>query len=277
MRSLSLRLARSTIKMRHEKKWRIDKLNPSHDLVICLTGRSVYRIGENPEPVQLEPGHAMLIPAFTRFRGEHGGGSELLTGVAQHFSLDLFGRGDFIQQIELKRTVKLSHWDTLGPLVRHYRETTPKGRTTLAQHHQFMVLLLAYLEDAFIEWKTGETTPESQDHLSMQIMFVASRLSSDPLGGGVDEALADVPYNPDYFRRVFRDRIGMTPQKFRELKRMEFAANRLGMGLTVKAVAAELGYSDPYFFSRMFKRHIGASPSHYRERRGQESNENSGD
>ena len=47
---------------------------------------------------------------------------------------------------------------------------------------------------------------------------------------------------------------------------MEFAASRLGMGLTVKAVAAELGYSDPYYFSRMFKRFIGTSPSTHREK-----------
>ncbi|MEM9522898.1 MAG: helix-turn-helix domain-containing protein [Pseudomonadota bacterium] len=52
----------------------------------------------------------------------------------------------------------------------------------------------------------------------------------------------------------------------REFKRMQFAANRLGMGLSVKAVASELGYSDPYFFSGMFKRHLGASPSTCGER-----------
>ena len=101
----------------------------------------------------------------------------------------------------------------------------------------------------------------------MQIMLVASRLSTDPLGNVAEEVLAAVPYNADYFRRAFRDRIGVTPQKFRESKRMEFAIHRLQMGATVKTVAAELGFRDPYFFSRQFKRHVGASPSHYRARR----------
>ncbi len=125
-------------------------------------------------------------------------------------------------------------------------------------------LLLAYLEEAFVEWQVERSVPESKDRLSMQIMLVASRLSADPLGAGVEDALASVPYNEDYFRRAFREKIGLTPQKFRELKRMEFAANRLGEGLSVKLVAAELGYTDPYFFSRMFKRHLGVSPSTYR-------------
>jgi hypothetical protein len=160
MGSLSLRLARSTIKMRHTPSWRIDKLNPAHG-----------------EEVVVEPGEALLIRAYERFVGRHGGGDELYTGIAQHFYLELFGRGDIIRQMSLRRKVRLSRWDTLGPLARHYRESAPVTSTTLIQHHQFMVLLLAYLEDAFLEWRTVET-PVSQDHLSMQIMFVASRLSA---------------------------------------------------------------------------------------------------
>ena len=266
MRSLSLRLARSAIRMHHNARWRIDKLNPVHDLIVCLTGRGRYWIGE--EEFTLEPGEAMLIPAYRRFRGRHDSGAEDYTGVAQHFSLDLFGRGDVISQMRLRRKARFADWAGMEPLVRHYRETSPRATTTLSQHHAFMVLLLAHLEQAFDGWQTDDHAPESQDQLSLHIMFVASRLSSDPLGAGVEEALASVPYNPDYFRRAFRDRMGMTPMKFREFKRMEFAANRLGMGLSVKEAALELGFSDPYFFSRMFKRHIGDSPSRYCLSRG---------
>ncbi|MBF9035834.1 helix-turn-helix domain-containing protein [Rhodobacterales bacterium HKCCE2091] len=267
MRALSLRLARSPIRMSHPANWRIDKVNPVHDLVICLTGRGVYQVGEPAERLELGPGEAMLIPAYTRFRGAHGGGAELLTGVAQHFQLELFGRGDVVGQMALTPKVRLSDWDTLAPLVAAYRDRRPVSGMTLQQHHQFMVMLLSFLEDAFTGWHAETAAPENHDPLSMHIMNVAARLSSDPLGGGLDDAHAAVPYNADYFRRAFRDRMGMTPQKFRELKRMEFAANRLGQGMSVKAVAAELGYSDPYFFSRMFKRHMGASPSSFRERR----------
>ncbi len=265
-RSLSLRLARPTIKMRHNASWTIDKVNPVHDLIICMSGIGRYRLVDGEEPITLQSGDAMMIPAYTRFRGGHGGGEGSLLGIAQHFTLDLFGRGDAIQQMQLKRAVALPDWDSLQHLATSYRTNAPQGSTTLIQHHQFMVLLLSYLETAFEGWRTKNAKPDRQDQLSMQIMFVASRLSADPSGSGVEEALRNVPYNPDYFRRAFRDRIGMTPQKFREQKRMEFAASRLGMGLSVKEAAAELGFADPYFFSRMFKRHLGASPSTYRDR-----------
>ncbi len=266
MRSLSLRLARSTIKMQHNHTWKVDKINPVHDLIICLTGRGIYRFDDTPDDVELSEGMAMLIPAYTRFRGSHAGGEVAFTGIAQHFSLELFGRGDFIQNTTLRRSARLPNWETLGPMVRLYRETAHFGSTTLSQHHQFMVLLLAFLEAAFLGWQTPEENTETQDHLSVQIMMTASRLSSDPLGAGVDELLSDIPYNQDYFRRAFKQRIGLTPQKFREMKRMEFAASRLGMGVRVKAVAAELGYTDPYYFSRQFKAFLGSSPSTYKGR-----------
>lgn len=266
IQALGLRLARPPIPMTHGPNWKIDKLNPVHDLVICLSGGGCYRIED--DDILLSPGEAMLIPAYTRFRGHHSGEATTYTGVAQHFSLDLFGREDVLGQMRLRRQVRLSNWPVLEPLVAHYRAGPSATMATLMQHHQFMVILLMFLEDAFLGWReAAPDATQSQDLLSMQIMFVASRLAADPLGSGVGEAMQSVSFNPDYFRRAFRDRIGMTPQKYREHKRMEFAVSRLGQGHSVKRVAAELGYSDPYFFSRMFKRYIGSSPSRYRLRR----------
>lgn len=263
--SLTLRLARSPIKMVHTPRWKVDKINPVHDLVICLSGRAEYQIGRDTIPIA--EGDVLLIPAYTRFKGCHKGGPENYIGVAQHFSLDLFNRGDLIQSMALRPYVQLGDWASLKPLISLYREKSSAMTTTLQQHHQFMVILLAFLRDAFIDWQDAPDSDDPQDQLSMQIMLVASRLSTDPLGAVAQEVLSSVPYNADYFRRAFRDRIGQTPQKYRESKRMEFALHRLQMGATVKQVAAELGFRDPYFFSRQFKRHVGASPSRYRTQR----------
>ncbi len=110
-------------------------------------------------------------------------------------------------------------------------------------------------------------TMPGQDALSLHIMLTAARLSADPLSENALEAvMARVPYNADYFRRAFSERIGYTPQKFLEFKRMEKAVHILGTGRSVKETATEVGYGDPYFFSRMFKRYIGASPSSFRLR-----------
>jgi len=163
MQSMSLRLARATIKMDHGPRWKVDKLNPVHDLIICLSGAGLYRFDDMEDTIEIRPGDAMLIPAHTRFRGSHCGSGAPLIGIAQHFTLDLFGRGDLIQNTLLRRCIPLPNWDVLGPLVIHYRETTPVGSTTLSQHHQFMVFLLTYLEQAFEGWQTPQNNIENQD------------------------------------------------------------------------------------------------------------------
>ncbi|MFD1696157.1 helix-turn-helix domain-containing protein [Roseibium aestuarii] len=264
--ALALWLARTPIRMQHGPAWRIDKINPVHDLVVCLSGGGSYRIGQ--EAFEVRAGEAFLIRRGERFRGVIADTPENYTGFAQHFSLELFGRTDLLSQMRLRRVARLPDWPALEPLAIIHRSGAGASATTLAQHHQFMLFLLAYLQVAFEGWQSEEALLGSQDQLSLQIMLAASHLSSDPLDRQVlERVMAEVPYNADYFRRAFRERIGFTPQKYLELKKMEYAVHRLGKGQTVKETAAELGYSDPYFFSRMFRQYIGASPSSYRLKR----------
>ena len=262
--ALSLRLARSTIKMRHTETWRVDKSNEVHDLVVCLTGSARYQL--DGIEVATTPGSAMLIPAGARFVGRHEAG-ETYSGIAQHFTLEIFGKVDLIASMELAPVVPLRRWLLVEPLVRHYRDIAPDSSTTLTQHHLFMVILLEYLEVAFRGWRGDTSALDPGDALSLHIMRVAAEIAAAPLDPTtLDRALAAAPYNAEYFRRAFRENIGWTPQKFLEFKKMEKAMNILSVGRSVKETAALVGYDDPYFFSRMFKRYMGTSPANYQLR-----------
>jgi AraC-like DNA-binding protein len=263
VQALSLTLTRSTIKMQHSPSWSIDKSNSVHDLVICLTGRAEYEIAG--ETIAIEPGCAMLIGANTRFVGRTTS-ADMYTGIAQHFTLDVFGRMDMISQMDMHRAVKLPRWDMLQPMVRHYRETVPMSSTTLAQHHLFMVFLIEYIEAAFLGWRQQqEAAVDNPDALSLAVMVAASRIAADPLDDDiVSTVLSSIPYNQDYFRRVFRRQVGLTPTKYQEFKRMERAMGLLAGGRSVKQTAEFVGYSDSYYFSRMFKHYIGVSPAGYK-------------
>jgi AraC-like DNA-binding protein len=262
--ALSLSLTRSAIKMAHTRTWSIDKTNSVHDLVIILNGSGRYLIED--EEIVIGPGDAMLIPAGTRFVGCYAAGDSY-TGIAQHFTLDLFGRLDFMSQMTLRRVVKLSRWPLLRPIVQYYHDISPPSSTTLLQHHLFMFLLIEYIEDAFVEWREQSGGPVNNvDGISLSIMIAAAQINADPLNPGVVErVIRAAPYNPDYFKREFRRQIGWTPIKFQEFKRMERAMNLLASGETIAETAAAIGYSDVYYFSRMFKRFIGTSPTGYKQ------------
>jgi len=257
--ALTLTLTRSTIKMQHSSSWSVDKVNPVDDLVICLTGEGRYLIGG--EDRTLRPGEAMLIPRGTRFVGFNAG-TVTYTGIAQHFMLEIHGKHDLLAQMTLRPKVRLSRWEIFGPLVRQFYQTAPPSSLTLAQHHAFMLLLIAYVDDAFIAWRDQRAfLPNRPDQIELSVMLAATRIAADPLDDSIAEAVVeDAPYNRDYFLREFQKRVGRTPRKFQEFKRMERAMHYLESGASVGQTAAEVGYADPYYFSRMFKRIMGLSP-----------------
>jgi len=78
-------------------------------------------------------------------------------------------------------------------------------------------------------------------------------------------ALGDVAravhVSPNYLTGLFRAETGTPLGKFILAERIALAQVRLGRaGATVKAVALELGFADPFAFSRAFKRATGRSP-----------------
>ena len=64
--------------------------------------------------------------------------------------------------------------------------------------------------------------------------------------------------------RLFHQFNQPSPYQYLIHKKMNRAVELLiGGGLSVKNVAAELGYDDPYHFSRLFKQHFGHSPKNF--------------
>lgn len=76
--------------------------------------------------------------------------------------------------------------------------------------------------------------------------------------------VAKYPVSYDHFRRVFKERTGVSPGRFRLLKRIELAELYLAEGgMPIKRVAELLGYADRFIFSRQFKAVTGRSPGEY--------------
>jgi len=262
--ALTLNLTRSAIKMQHSSSWRIEKVNPVEDLVIALEGQGTYLIGG--ETLTLSQGEAMLLPRGARFVGWNEGPGVYL-GVAQHFTLTVHGEHDLIAQMDLARKARFSRWDVLEPLIRHYRQSAPPSSVTLAQHHLFMVMLLAFIDDAFVGWRKDSVAMDSSAAIDLAVMKAASRISAAPLDDAIAQTAVDeAPYNPDYFHRAFRDRTGRTPRQYQEFCRIERATHLMEGGMSVSVAGAEVGFADPYYFSRCFKRVQGVSPRGYMER-----------
>jgi len=80
----------------------------------------------------------------------------------------------------------------------------------------------------------------------------------------LDRCMEQFPVTKDYLRRTFKKETGKTPIQYLTVLRIE-SAKRLfekmyGDELSVKFVAAQVGFEDPYYFSRVFKAVTGLSP-----------------
>ncbi len=65
------------------------------------------------------------------------------------------------------------------------------------------------------------------------------------------------------FRKRFASEVGMPPQKYQLLRKMERAKTLLRDGHSVQSAGSEVGLRDPYHFSKTFKKYVGLSPSVY--------------
>lgn len=68
--------------------------------------------------------------------------------------------------------------------------------------------------------------------------------------------------------RIFQAAYGCSPTEYRLRIRLDMAQRQLCYSnFSIKWIAEEVGFSDPYNFSNFFKRRTGVSPSEYRRRK----------
>ena len=105
------------------------------------------------------------------------------------------------------------------------------------------------------------TSPPPDDYVSRAVNFIQTNYSDSIQ---IADIAADLGLSRNYFCRIFKQQMGLSPQEYLVSHRLTVAANLLvDLGLTQKEAALQVGYPDVCAFSRMFKRKYGVAPGVY--------------
>lgn len=82
------------------------------------------------------------------------------------------------------------------------------------------------------------------------------------------EVANEVGLSERHFRKLFHEQYGISPKVFQLQIRMSYAKYLLNeTSYSIKEIASQIGYSDPYVFSRQFKHFFGTSPKAYKSKK----------
>jgi AraC-like DNA-binding protein len=94
--------------------------------------------------------------------------------------------------------------------------------------------------------------------------YIQQHLHEAPTVGQLARQFA---YTRSHFSRLFKARVGLSPQQYLINARLALAKELLRTTqLPIGQVALQAGYNDPYAFSKQFRQLAGVSPTRYRAR-----------
>jgi AraC-like DNA-binding protein len=105
-------------------------------------------------------------------------------------------------------------------------------------------------------------TPEPPYAMTKALAYIERNLQK-PLTN--KDICSQTGFSLTHFNRLFRQHAGMAPMSYLISQRVTWAKRLLtNTSLSIKQVAATIGYENQLYFSALFKKHAGISPKEYR-------------
>lgn len=266
-----------------DSKWNYKNvISPYHRIYYIDDG--LGEIKDTEKTLTLEPGYLYIIPSYTlcnlvceRFLSQY---------FVQFFEeatdgTSIFGHAHFVHKaaareidiINFRRLIELNPGRGLN------RSDDPKIYEKHVYYKQYQELNDLQSHSDFIETQgillqlisrfslPGQYDDDKNKKLPDKIMdtmrFISINIHQKL---SVHLLAARCNCNPQYFSRLFKQHLGISPQAYIIQKRIEQARHMISSGTSSLACIAErTGFDSLSSFSRSFKHETGESPRHYRK------------
>lgn len=177
-----------------------------------------------------------------------------------------------------KRTLTFAHNEILDSIIRHTglwaRDTVRPGDTRLVtrlfrdcyrimkQRRDESLHIVSSKAYRILVELARSLAPQHPAEIRPATDFITTNLEKQLT---LEMIAGHVGMSVRHISRLFTLYLGMSPIKYYLEQKMEWGRNLLGnTDMSVKQVAATVGYDDPSYFSAQFKKRFGIPPNHYR-------------
>jgi AraC-like DNA-binding protein len=148
-------------------------------------------------------------------------------------------------------------------LLQSYAAMVERARSTPPGFQQMLCGNILEILGVTLATDGGQPDSERLTALVRQATVILEQRMAEEVDLRELAASLDVSY--DGFRHAFKRHTGLAPHQYLLQLRIQRARELLcGTDLTVRQVAASLGFEDPYYFSRAFRKMTGRSPNRWR-------------
>ncbi len=115
---------------------------------------------------------------------------------------------------------------------------------------------------------SGKSSPDNTGNMIVDnaVQYINEHYGSDITLGELSK-LSGV--SPQYFGRIFRERLNMRPMEYvARIKVSKAKTMLLDSDMPIAGISERLGYASPTYFGIVFRKYEGISPSEFRKNRG---------
>ncbi len=122
---------------------------------------------------------------------------------------------------------------------------------------------LVHLMVLFGRSKKGQIRSKKSGPLTDTLIYIGENYTKDI---ATEDLAAMEHLSCAHFRRLFKEKTGMTPTQYITAMRLKYAEQMLlETELSIKEIAKSVGFSDQLYFSKVFSNHFGSSPTEFRK------------
>lgn len=254
--------------------WTLPERTKLTNQVWLLTSGSLTATLDRRVRCQIDSGGALLVRAGVPHGGFHSPDDPLhcyvLHFVEHPYERRIRMQGRTFAADGLPRSVWPEMLRCAAEIVAETREAAPGGGLLA---HGAMSRLLGLLQRALSTGRVDVTAVDTDRNAPPSVARVIEHVGVHFRRKLTLDELSEVAcVSSSHLEHLFQTSVGVSPLQYVRRYRIDVAMRLLEeTDLPVRAVAAKVGYADPFYFSRAFRQAEGMSPSHYRSLAAQSS------